>query len=76
MNLISGIYVIQDLENTGKKRIEFLIHKSWQTKKVISKRFQSGLIALLSFIMCSCKIENVMSWKREDVWLKPDVNKC
>ena len=27
MNLISVIYVIQDLENTGKKRIEFLIHK-------------------------------------------------
>ena len=35
MNLIKVIYFIQDLENMGKKRIEFLIRKSYWTKKVI-----------------------------------------
>ena len=33
MNLNNITYFIQDLENMGKKRIEFLIHKSSQTKK-------------------------------------------
>ena len=47
MNLNNVIYIIQDLENTGKKRIEFLIHKIWQTKKVISKRFQTDSSAFL-----------------------------
>ena len=37
MNLNNAIYFIQDLENTGKKRIKFLIHKSWRTEKVIGK---------------------------------------
>ena len=38
MNLYDVIYFIHDLENMGKKRIEFLkIHKSWQIKKVIGK---------------------------------------
>ena len=38
MNLNDVIYFIHDLENTGKKRIDFLkIHKSWQIEKVISK---------------------------------------
>jgi len=50
MNLNNIIYFIQDLENTGKKRIEFLKHKSWPTEKVIGKKSQSGSIALLSFI--------------------------
>ena len=34
----------------GKKTIEFLIHKSWLTEKVIGKKSQSGPIAPLSFI--------------------------
>ena len=42
MNLNNAIYFIQHLENTGKKRIEFLIHKSWRTIKVIGKNYQSG----------------------------------
>ena len=38
MNLYDFIYFIHDLENMGKKTIEFLkIHKSWQIEKVISK---------------------------------------
>ena len=37
MNFNNAIYFIQDLENTGKKRIKFLIHKSWRTEKVIGK---------------------------------------
>ena len=37
MNLNNAVYFIQDLENTGKKRIKFLIHKSWRTEKVIGK---------------------------------------
>ena len=51
MDLNNAIYFIQDLENTGKKRIEFLIHKSWRTEKVIGKKSQSEPIALFSFIM-------------------------
>ena len=44
------IYFIQALENTGKRRIQFLIHKSWRTEKVIGKKSQSVLLALLSFL--------------------------
>ena len=36
LNLNKAIYFIQDLEKyMGKERIEFLIHKSYWTKKVI-----------------------------------------
>ena len=35
MNLNDVIHFIKDLENTGKKRIEFLIQKCWQIEKVI-----------------------------------------
>ena len=48
MNLNNAINFIQDLENTGKKRIKFLIHKSWRTEKAIGKKYQSGPIALPS----------------------------
>ena len=48
MKLNNAINFIQDLENTGKKRIKFLIHKSWRTEKVIGKKYQSGPIALPS----------------------------
>ena len=51
MNLNYAIYFIQDLENTGKKRMLFLAHKSWRTEKVIGKKSQSGPTALHSFIM-------------------------
>ena len=44
----NAIYFIQDLENTGKKRIKFLIPKSWRTEKVIGEKYRSGPIALLS----------------------------
>ena len=37
MNLNDAIYFIQHLENTGKKRIKFLIDKSWRTIKIIGK---------------------------------------
>ena len=40
----------QALENTGKRRLQFLIHKRWRTEKVIGKKSQSGLLALLSFL--------------------------
>ena len=51
MNLNNVTYFIQDLENMGKKRIEFSIHKSWQTEKGIAVyKSQSGLTALRSFI--------------------------
>ena len=36
--------------NTGKRRIQFLIHKSSRIEKVIGKKSQSGLLALLSFL--------------------------
>ena len=55
MNLNNAIYFIQDLENTGKKRIKFLIHKSWRTEKVIGKKYQSGPIALPSCHVMSGK---------------------
>ena len=51
MNFNNVIYFIQDLENTGKTRIEFLIQKRWRTEKVIGKKSQSGPIALISFIL-------------------------
>ena len=35
MNLNNAIYFIQDLENTGKKRIKFLTQKIWRTEKVL-----------------------------------------
>ena len=38
MILNDVIYFIKDLENTGKKRIEFLIQKSWQIEKVIGNK--------------------------------------
>ena len=34
MNLNNAIYFIQDLENTGEKKIKFLIHKTWRAEKV------------------------------------------
>ena len=55
MNLNNAIYFIQDLENTGKKIIKFLIHKSWRTEKVIGKKYQSGPIALPSCHVMSGK---------------------
>ena len=53
MNLNYAIYFIQDLENTGKKRMLFLFltHNSWRTEKVIGKKSQSGPTALHSFII-------------------------
>ena len=32
MNLNNAIYLIQDLENTGEKKIKFLIHKTWRAE--------------------------------------------
>ena len=56
--LISFIYFIQDLDNTGKKRISFVMIIFF-TNKLLRK------------------ITNVMSArKREDVLLKPNINKC
>ena len=52
MKLNNAINFIQNLENTGKKRIKFLIHKSWRTEKVIGKKYQSGRTDSSAFLSC------------------------
>ena len=75
MNLNYDIYFIQDLKNTRKKIILFLTHKSWRTEKVIDKKSQPGPTFLYHVFTnkCLCKIINVMSRKRQDVWLKTKI---
>ena len=51
MNLNEVIYFIQDLENTGKKGIEFLIHWKVGGPKRKSAKSQSEPTAIHSFIM-------------------------
>ena len=51
MNLNEIIYFIQDLENTGKKGIEFLIHWKVGGPKKKSAKSQSERTAILSFNM-------------------------
>ena len=80
MNLNYVIYFMQDLENTGKKRILFLTHKSWRTEKVIGKKSQSGpeSSAFLYHVFtkkCLCKIINVMSRSAKMSGSKP-IYKC
>ena len=60
----NAICFIQDLENTGKKRIKFLIHKSRRTEKVIGNKYQSRPIALLSacHVMSGKQIVTQASW--------------
>ena len=62
-------------------KVIFLIHRSWRTEKVIGEKSQSGPIALLSLMMFleanvyvndKCRHGS----KREDVWFKPEINKC
>ena len=62
-------------------KVIFLIHRSWRTEKVIGEKSQSGPIALLSLIMfleANVYVNNKCRHgsKREDVWLKPEINKC
>ena len=62
-------------------KLFFLIHRSWRTEKVIGEKSQSGPIALLSLIMsleANVYVNNKSRHgsKREDVWLKPEINKC
>ena len=69
MNLNNAIYFIQDLENTGKKRIKFLIHKSWRTEsteKVIGKKYQSGPIAS-ALLSCHVREANCHASKQTNV---------
>ena len=51
MTLNEVIYFIQDLENTGKKGSDFLIHWKVGGSKKKSAKSQSEPTAILSFIM-------------------------
>ena len=63
-------------------KVIFLIHRSWRTEKVIGEKSQPGPIALLSLIMfleANVYVNNKCrhgSKREEDVWLKPEINKC
>ena len=78
MNLNNAIYFIQRLENTGMKRIEFLIDKSWRTIKLIGKNYQSGPRAMScydlliwtdspAFLLCYVTEENCHASRQTNV---------
>ena len=71
----NAIYFIQHLENTGKKRIKFLIDKSWRTIKVIGKtgpRAMSCYDLLIwtdssPFLLCYVTEENCHASRQNNV---------